>query len=747
MRVLILEDRPEDAELMVRELRRHGQEVTWERVVGSKEFASRIDEPWDVILADHSLPEFDGARALAMLRATNLDVPFILVTGSLNEAGAVECIRMGADDFLLKDRLGRLGAAVARAIDDRRLRAENRAAEAALRQNEQRLRDIIEASPNGILVTDDKGLIRFVNSHIEGIFGYPREELIGQPVEMLVPETRRAPHVAHRDGFTHAPSARRLGAGRDLMGRRKDGGVFPAEIGLSPFESAEGPMVIASVVDVTERVAAERALRESEERYRSLVDLSPDGIVVHVEGRVVFVNRALLAMLGYEREEDVLGRSVFEAVLPENREFAWQRLQARLAGAPAAPRIEEKLLRADGSALETEMMAAPLTFEGRHAVQVVVRDISERKQLQAQLLQAQKMEAMGKLAGGIAHDFNNLLQAVLSAAQSLQLDPADGAAVGAVRREIEEHVKRGAALTRQLLIFARREHVRREPRDLNTTLREIAAWLPRLLRENVALALELAEEPLPIEADRGQLEQVLMNLAVNAVDAMPRGGRLTIRSGALDDEFVWFSVDDSGEGVPEELLPRIFEPFFTTKEPGRGSGLGLSVVHGIVADHGGRVEATSRPDEGTTIRVILPREASVAPAPATPPAAGRTSRGGGERILLVEDNSAVRGLFQQILEHLGYEVRAAGSAEEAAALPGEAGVDLLLTDLSLPGASGIELARTLRERWPALMVVVLSGYAGEDIRQSVATTERIRYVQKPVNMETLAREVRAALDA
>ena len=312
--------------------------------------------------------------------------------------------------------------------------------------------------------------------------------------------------------------------------------------------------------------------------------------------------------------------------------------------------------------------------------------------------------------------------------------------------ELEELLHRGAQLTQQLLLFSRREEPRVERFELNGAIRETAKLLRRLLPANVTLDLDLGQDRLLVSADRGQIGQVWMNLAVNAADAMPDGGRLTVRSARADENHVWFSVSDTGHGISDDIRERIFEPFFTTKSAQSGTGLGLAVVHGIVTQHGGRVEVESALGAGTTFRVILPR------AGTGPVAIGRERaasndlpRGSGQPVLLVEDNAAVRRTFERLLKRLGYEVTSAASAEEAEGLALARSFPLLLTDMMLPGLSGADLAERLRQRWPGIQVILMSGYTeDEDIRRRAAHGA-LKFLRKPVDLETLAREVHDAL--
>ena len=314
--------------------------------------------------------------------------------------------------------------------------------------------------------------------------------------------------------------------------------------------------------------------------------------------------------------------------------------------------------------------------------------------------------------------------------------------------ELADTINRGASLTRQLLLFARRETVRLERTDLNEAVRDAAKLLRRLIRANITVTIDLAEQELPLDADRGQLQQVIINLAVNAADAMPEGGRLVIRTGADGAQQVWLSLGDSGHGIPEAIRDRVFEPFFTTKGAGKGTGLGLSVVQGIVTQHHGRIEVQSTAGAGTTFTVTLPGAgagADIAALEVPSPVLDRVS-GAGERILVVEDEEGTREGLRDLLTILGYQGIAVGSAEDAEELPAEEPFDVLLTDLMLPGATGPQLAQTLLARWPELKVILMSGYPeGEAVRAGVSSGT-VRFLQKPFGIDALAREVRAALD-
>ena len=505
--------------------------------------------------------------------------------------------------------------------------------------------------------------------------------------------------------------------------------------------------VLGTYMDITELKRAEQALRDSEERYRTLVAHSPDGIfLVDLKGNFLSVNETMCRGLGFS-EAEMLAMSIWD-IVPEGQ---WETHKARLArilkGESLADTVEYEVRAKAGNLVPVEVRSAPYR-KGEEIVgfQAIARNITDRLGLESRLRQAQKMEAVGLLAGGVAHDFNNLLQTMLNHVELVRGRHADADRMAVTMAELEAEIRRGSSLTRQLLLFAKRETAKPEQLDLNEVIRSAAGFLRRLVRANVIFSMELADEALPVTADRGQIDQVLMNLAVNAADAMPGGGRLTIRSGRQGLERVWFSADDAGGGIPVEVRERIFEPFFTTKD--KGTGLGLSVVHGIVTQHRGVVEIQDLPGGGTSFRVALPRAGSGEHANVVLQTVDTSSapRGHGERVLVIEDEEGARQGLAEILRMIEYDVVAVGTGEEAGLLPGDPGFDVLLTDLMLPGVAGSDVARGLSDRWPTLKVILMSGYAQDEAVRRGALTGRVRFLQKPFDMATLAREIRAALE-
>ena len=621
---------------------------------------------------------------------------------------------------------------------------------------ERHLRAAVEAAPSGLLMVGQDGRIVLVNREIERLFGYAREELLGRPVETLVPDAMRADHEAFREGYRRDPKVRAMGAGRELFGLRKDGSQVPVEIGLTPVATEQGTVILASIVDVT-------APRRAEARFRVAVESSPAGMVmVDGTGRIVLVNREVERLFGYEREE-LIGESI-ERLVPERfrgrhrgyREGFFQQPDRRSMGAGR----DLFGLRKDGTEVPVEIGLNPIeTDEGTFVLSSIV-DISarqseeaERKELEAQLRQAQKLEAVGTLAAGIAHDFNNILGAILGYAELLE-DEVTGSQGQSDLKDLKRFVQRGKSLVSKVQAFSRRQEASRVPISLSSVVDEVSSLLRSSVGPEVEIRSRVPSDVPRILGDPSAIHQVLMNLGVNAAHATKRGGVLTVEVESLyltdsqarrhpelrEGPHVALIVRDTGEGIPPEVRDRVFEPFFTTKEAGSGSGLGLAIVHQIVAEHHGTVELETEVGRGTTVRVLLPIEESgefaSEPDPAVP-------QGRGERILYVEDESGLAEVGRRRLARLGYAVTVATDGEAALNVFEDAPdqVDLVVTDYLMPRLNGLELARAIGKARPGLPILLLTGH-GEHLPQGDVAAAGVRgLVSKPVTHGELGRAV------
>jgi PAS domain S-box-containing protein len=496
---------------------------------------------------------------------------------------------------------------------------------------------------------------------------------------------------------------------------------------------------------VDERKDAEEALRTSEQRFRLAAEAT--GVFVcefDPSGRITYCSSAVEKILGYRPEELAGVKSFLDLLAPSARETLGARWLHRMSCREPLFELAAPMVTRSGKAVTIEISAAPRIENGNLAGYVgTVADVTMRRDLETQLRHSQKMEAIGSLAAGVAHDFNNLLQVVTTEASLLRMVAGDPDRVRRIAKSLSDGTRRGASLTRQMLLFAHKETIKFEQLDLNECVREAAGMLRRLVKANIEFAVKLADGELSIEGDRGQIDQVLMNLVVNASDAMPQGGRLTIRTEHADGRFPRLTVQDTGSGIPAAIRDRIFEPFFTTKGVGHGTGLGLSVVHGIVEQHGANIEVESSEGKGTTFRLTFPQGGERRAAPAA--ASSELQPGHGERILLVEDSEGPRVGLEEMLTTLGYEVVSAGSAEEVSTLQPGQEFDAMLVDVMLPDVGGPELARRLKWKHPQMKVIFMSGYtADEALRQNISQGD-VRFLQKPFDMQSLATELSQAL--
>ncbi len=515
-----------------------------------------------------------------------------------------------------------------------------------------------------------------------------------------------------------------------------------------------GVLLVASLLAITREIRRRKKIEEeisrAEERFRSLFQLSPDGVGVTLldTGTLIEANDSFVSILGYTREE-MRERSMLQLGVwarPEQREEVF----AIVRQAGVCRNFPVLIRRKDGRQREVEFTGRLFDVEGEPCLLSIIRDVEDQRTLERQLANAQKMEAIGRLAGGVAHDFNNIMTAVMGYAQIASESLPPDAPAGEDLKEILRAAGRASELTRQLLAFARRQVTQPRPVSLNALVLETRKLLERLLGEDIVLVTELSQPLPPVQVDPGQIEQVLMNLAVNARDAMPKGGSLTIATGVLRGDVV-LDVADTGVGIPAEQQASIFEPFFTTKEHGKGTGLGLATCYGIVRQAGGRIEVSSEPGAGTRFRVLLPALPEGTLPMHTPSHGTRIDSlapRGGETVLLAEDEPQVRQLALRLLRGLGYRVLVAESGEDALALAQGTPerIDALVTDVVMPGITGEELAGQLRLTRPDLRVLFISGYAEDSDAIERALREGDAFLPKPFTASSLARHVREVLD-
>jgi PAS domain S-box-containing protein len=894
--VLIVEDLPSDAELTEREIRRTLGSCEFRRVETREAYLAALDACCPaLIVSDFKLPHFDGLSALRLALERCPDVPFIIVTGSMNEDTAVECMKAGAWDYVIKEHVKRLGPAVQNAMERQRVQMERKRAENELRASEARFRDIFERSTIGKAMTGYDGKLLKVNRAFADMLGLSMEDLqqltmaaITHPDDL--PESRECirsllaaecttyrmeKRYKHQDGhwvsadtsatlLRHVPGTprtllasiidiserkRALAAltasealtrgilenvqdayvradrdsrilmvspsavslyGYDSMeemigfsttllyaneeerlsiveeikqhgdvrdrigkGRKKDGTLFWVSMNARFFEDEQGVAGAECFVrDISERKLAEETLRESKERYEQLVDKTDTGfVVIDDKGIVVKANEPYQRLTGAERIEDVVGHSVTEWTAPDERTNNAQAI-ALCARQGSIQNFETVYQHKDGTRLDIAIDAGvERTPDGETHIASLCRNITERKraeaqrkQLEEQLRGAQRMEAIGLLAGGIAHDFNNLLSVILCSTEFAMERVRENDRAREELLEVKKAGERAVALTRQILAFSRKQVMQPAVLNLNQIAAGVEKMLHRILGEDIDYLQVLAPNLGPVRADPGQIEQVMVNLVVNARDAMPDGGKLTIetRNVDLDEEYaarhvsvkpgpyVQFTVSDTGCGMDKKTQARIFEPFFTTKEKGKGTGLGLSTVYGIVKQSGGNIWIYSEPGQGTTFKIYLPRDLS-SPMKATSSrlAAIATAPTGTETILVVEDEEAILGIAKRILREAGYTVLTATNPNEALLTcdAHQGKVNLLLTDVVMPQMGGRALAEHVTLDRPEIKVLYMSGYADDAIVHHGTLDPGTNFIAKPFSATDLKKKVRQVLDS
>jgi PAS domain S-box-containing protein len=637
--------------------------------------------------------------------------------------------------------------------------------------------DLLETLPDATVVVDRNGIIIQINSQAQELFGYDLDELIGQKIEILVPERYRPQHHHHRQGFATTPKTRRMGADLDLYGRRRNGSEFPVEISLSPVSTENGTFVLSAIRDISDRKRiAEELRRANEELHRrtteqlgeyrsrlaSIIDSSEDAIISKgLDGTITSWNKGAEHIYGYTPDQAV-GKHI-SLLTPSDGPEEISELLHKIARGESIEHRESVRVTKDGRHLNVSISVSPLRDAAGEVVgaSAIARDITAQKRAESQVRQSQKMEAIGRLAGGVAHDFNNIL-GIINACTEFLRDRIDPAAEPSLYVEnIKKATERGTSLTKQLLAFSRTPAIQPRVLDLNERLRDISKLLRPLLGDDVEILIVPKSPSAVVEADPGQLDQIVVNLAVNARDAMPRGGKFILETSAVkfDEAFaeqkqpmpagkyVLLAVSDTGNGMDEATVSRIFEPFFTTKEVGKGTGLGLATIYGIVKQSAGHILVYSEPGQGTTFKIYLPSADHKIGLGTKPEPETVGPKRQGTTILLVEDDEIMRSLTRQLLTEHGYTVVEADDGKSALdwveSHPDP--IDLLLTDVVMRRMSGPELVERLHASNPTLKVVYMSGYTGELIAEREVLKRGITLLEKPFSRTALLNTIHATL--
>jgi PAS domain S-box-containing protein len=753
LRILHLEDSGHDAELISHALAEDGVPCRTQRVASRPAFQHALEHgTFDLILADYTMPGFSGMDALCLVRERDPNVPFIFVTGSLGEEKAIETIRLGATDYVLKDRLPRLANAVTRAVREAHERAERRRVQDALERNEAYLRLIIDNTLVLIAVLDGDGVVRFNNPSFERLLGCPPGGLLGTRAWDLVhPDDLPALPGLLAEAVQHpgraVPTNCRLG--------RRDGAWRELEcviLGLAHLFHT--PMVLLSAQDITERRADERRIREQ----AALLEAANDAIIVRdLEQRIAYWNHGAERLYGWNATE-AIGQTATELLHPTHPPESTEALQTVLQKGDWQGELQHTTRQGKPVIVNSHWTLLRDEAGRPKSILAINADLTEKKHIEAQYLRAQRMESIGILAGGIAHDLNNILAPILMAAPMLRSIPP-GQTTDSLLQTIETSAQRGADLVRQILAFARGgagEHTELHLRHLIADLgRMVRGTFPRAIEIHTALPRDLWR----ITGDATQLYQVLMNLCVNARDAMPDGGCLEIRAANLQIDrpiptqpearpgpYVVLTIQDTGAGIPPEILDRIFDPFFTTKEVGKGTGLGLSTVLAIVKNHDGFVAVQSTPGQGSRFDVHLP---ALAPAKTAHPTGSESTlpRGHGQCLLVIDDEHTVREMTHRVLEFYGYQVLTANNGAEAVTRyqADHARIHLVITDMMMPRMDGAAAIHALRRINPAVKIIATSGLLvpSPETEAALATVNAV--LNKPYPSGKLLRTVHELL--
>jgi two-component system, cell cycle sensor histidine kinase and response regulator CckA len=749
LRILMVEESPDDASLIVRRLQRDFF-ATYERVETAEGMQEALERGgWHVIICDLVMSRFSGVAALELLHRSGMDIPFIMVSGQMGEEAAVEAMRAGAHDYLLKGNLSRMVPVIKRELKEAVVRRERRLAEEALSATESRFRSLVEQSLVGIFLLQED-IFSYVNPKFAEIFGYRPEELMERKTLLdLVPADDRE---RVQEEFLLPLQRGAESVHFFFNGRRSDGDLLELELKGTRTRLNGEPAVIGTLLDITGPKRAEAELS----KLWQAVEQSPVSVLITApDGRIEYVNPKCLEVTGYDAAE-LIGQTPrllkSGAMGSEFYRDLWQTVKS---GREWHGELRNR--KKNGELFwESASISAVKDREGNVTHLIAVKeDITDRKEAIDQLRQVQKMEAVGQLAGGVAHDFNNLLTVINGYStlliRSLEKDST-------MQREAEQILRAGeraADLTKQLLSFSRRQVLEPKVIDVNRQVRSVQKMLGRLIGENITLQTVLDEKIGLTRIDPGQLEQVVINLVVNARDASQTGdvivvetanceidGSFTQRNpGSLPGSYVRVSVIDQGLGMTDEVKQRLFEPFFTTKELGRGTGLGLATVYGIVKQSGGYIEVISRPGEGARFNVYLPRIFQEVERVSLQEVEDQVQ--GSQTILVVEDEPGVLNFVVHTLKKRGFQVVETTDPGYGVTLFEEhqEEIDMLLTDVVMPFMSGPALAKLLTQKNPQLKVLFMSGHADNRLGLENVLEEDVRFLSKPFTSDTLIKKV------
>jgi len=635
---------------------------------------------------------------------------------------------------------------------------ERKRAEEIVYKSEERFRALTENTSDWIWEVDQSLVFTYASPKVKELLGYEPNEVIGKTPYDLMPkdEAKRLSEVSHSILESHEPFI-----SLESINIHKDGRQVILETSGVPIFDNEGKFSGYRGInrDITERKRAEEALQMSQEKYRLVVENANEAIFIVQEGIIKFPNRKTMELSGYEKEE-LTGVPFLEFIHPADKDMVIDMHRKRLQGLAISATYSFRVITKSREVIWVEAAAVLVSWEGTPATLSFLRDITHQKKLEEQLLQAQKMEAVGQLAGGVAHDFNNLLTAIVGYGHLVKNEAAQDGRLSEYAGQILSAAERAAILTNDLLTFSRKQIVNLQPVNLNKIIKNMEGLLLRVIGEDIALSTVLTDQDLTIMADSTQIDQILMNLATNAQDAMSKGGSLFIRTDCVEingeypkaynntkpGSYALLSVEDTGVGIDEKIRERIFEPFFTTKGIGKGTGLGLSMVYGIVKQHDGYINVYSEPGRGTAFKILLP----LIPSTGVPLQSENVTKvtGGAETILIGEDDSQVRNLLKQVLSDAGYHIMEALDGKDAVEVfhRNKDKIRLLILDVIMPRKNGKEAYEEIKKERSDIKAIFVSGYSEDIIHNKGMLEVGLHFIPKPVSPDTLLIKVRDVLD-
>ncbi len=762
IKMLLVEDNKYDAELIVETVKRVGFNPQWQRVISREEYVDVLDESIDIIIADHTLPQFDAIAALKMRNERGLQIPFIIVSGTISENAAIEGLRLGATDYLIKDRLTRLGPAIKDAIEQYQLRKAKDATEEALLRSERQFRLLAENASDIIFryQIQPQPAMDYISMAVEKITGYSVEEFYHDP-ELPFTITHPEDVKRFRNYIFKSPQTSKP---QRLRWKRKNGRLIWLDLRVTPSKDDSYPATIIEGIarDITDLMELQEALQESEALFRGIVENMEEGFYrTSPQGKILLVNPQCANILGYEDPAELVGKSIFD--LEHFANYPREEFERQFEETGEIRNFHSRWYRKDG----TEIVVR----ENAHAVkdtqgqlqyyEGTVEDITEQQLVEEQLIQAQKVESLGQVAGGIAHDFNNALASLSGAFQMIEMQVGDEAKLKKYFNITRSSIEQAKSITNRLLTFTKSTKPDMKAVSLQHFIYEMKEIAAHTLPKDIQIDTQPFEGNDLVAINKSQLQQVVLNMCINAAHAMPGGGTITlgIRKPELDEiqgqlgknthhGYLCLVISDSGCGIESEIREKIFEPFFTTKGPGKGTGLGLAVSYKIIQNHNGWIEVDSEVGVGTTFQIGLPTSSEPLFQKYSRPEM-RDVSGVGEHILLIDDEPEIREMLSEVLKTQGYEVTTANDGLTGLEIFRRSPqlFDLVLTDLGLPRMSGIEMTDHILSISPETPVIAATGYIEEQKEHLLENAGFKTVLRKPFDLRDVLYHIKQILSS